>query len=593
MKVKVNRNNLWSQVFIEQLASLGVQYACISPGSRSTPLTYVLSRNRKIKSYIHFDERSSAFFALGLAKATGKPVLVVTTSGTAVAELYPAIIEAYQQRTPLIICTADRPPELIGTGANQTINQHNIFKNHIRWFRDLGLPSISDVGFHYLQKVAIKAYQISSFEDRGPVHLNLPFRKPLEPFTYTDKVNKKIVRIKPQKLSRNTYQIYNSSLDKSKDFRKVISELSDLERGIIIAGPMESNIQLLKKIIELSSLLEYPIFADGISQFRFNAINKDDRLLSNFNLILASKKIFKEQNPEIIIQFGRIPTSSVMETFLAEIGAVRYTIDTYGDKHDPARNAKSTFAISPVSICKILISQLREENFKRPKSNWLKDLVRADEVIEKVKSRIIERAKFPNEPSIINEVIKLIPANSGLIIGNSLPVRDLDSFTYKTSKRITVHFNRGASGIDGITSTALGIASRNKKTFLITGDLSFLHDLNALAIAVKYSIPIVIVVINNNGGGIFESLPIANKVKHFDKFFVTPHNLDLGEIVKSFGINHKQITTKRELQQYFKNSLNQNIPSVIEIQTDAAKSNELRNKIIYEVKKNLDKEFSK
>ena len=199
MKIKVNRNNLWARIFIDQLAALGVQYACISPGSRSTPLTFTLSKNRKIKSFVHIDERSSAFFALGLAKATGKPVIIVTTSGTAVAELYPAIIEAYQQRVPLIICTADRPSELIGTGANQTINQHNIFKNHIRWFRDLGLPSISETGLYHLQKIAIKAYQISLIEDRGPVHLNFPFRKPLEPFSYTDDVNKSILKIKPQR----------------------------------------------------------------------------------------------------------------------------------------------------------------------------------------------------------------------------------------------------------------------------------------------------------------------------------------------------------------------------------------------------------
>jgi 2-succinyl-5-enolpyruvyl-6-hydroxy-3-cyclohexene-1-carboxylate synthase len=149
-------------------------------------------KEQKNKIFINIDERSSAFFALGLAKSTGKPVIVVTTSGTAVAELYPAIIEAYQQRTPMIICTADRPPELIGTGANQTINQHNIYKNHIRWFRDLGLPSIGETGFHHLQKIAIKAYQISLTDDRGPVHLNFPFRKPLEPFSYTDEISRKI-----------------------------------------------------------------------------------------------------------------------------------------------------------------------------------------------------------------------------------------------------------------------------------------------------------------------------------------------------------------------------------------------------------------
>jgi 2-succinyl-5-enolpyruvyl-6-hydroxy-3-cyclohexene-1-carboxylate synthase len=593
MKIKVNRNNLWTRIFFDQLAALGVKYACISPGSRSTPLTYILSKNRKIKSFIHFDERSSAFFALGLAKATESPVIVVTTSGTAVAELYPAIIEAYQQRTPLIICTADRPAELVGTGANQTINQHNIFRNHIRWFRDLGLPSISDTGFYHLQKIAIKAYRISLLEDRGPVHLNFPFRKPLEPFSYTDKVGKRIFRTKPQIIAQYNSQISSPKLEKSKDFNRIVSQLTESEKGIILVGPIEYDEKLIKKIKELSNLLKYPIFADGISQLRFNVNKKDNFLISNFNSIFASQKFASERNPEIILQFGRTPTSSKIETFLEETNAVRYTIDSYGDKHDPSKNAKSTFAIKPISFCEILILQLKEENFKRQKTNWLKDFIRAEEISEKIKSRIIDKAKFPSEPSIINEVIKLIPAGSNLLIGNSLPVRDLDNFISKSSKRIAIYFNRGASGIDGITSTALGIASRKKPTILITGDLSFLHDINSLATAVKYSIPITIIVINNNGGGIFESLPIANRVKYFNKFFITPHNLDLGQIVKSFGINYQLVTTRRNLQQQLKNAMNKNLPSVIEIQTDAVKSVELRTKIISEVKKQLDKEFQK
>ena len=215
----------------------------------------------------------------------------------------------------------------------------------------------------------------------------------------------------------------------------------------------------------------------------------------------------------------------------------------------------------------------------------------AEKICEKIKLRNIDRAKFPNEPSIITEVIKIIPEGSRLIIGNSLPVRDLDNFFSKSSKRIEIYFNRGASGIDGITSTALGVSSIKKRTLLITGDLSFLHDLSALSAAVKYSIPLTIIVINNNGGGIFESLPIANRIKHFEKFFISPHNLDLGEIVKSFGIDHKLITTRRELHRHLKNSFNFNTPSVLEIQTDSSKSVMLRTKVLSAAKKVLDKEF--
>jgi 2-succinyl-5-enolpyruvyl-6-hydroxy-3-cyclohexene-1-carboxylate synthase len=591
MKVKVNRNNLWSAVFLNQLAALGVRHACISPGSRSTPLAYTLSRNKKIKCYVHIDERSSAFFALGLAKATGSPVVIVTTSGTAVAELYPAIIEAYQQRTPLIICTADRPAELIGTGSNQTINQHNIFRNQIRLFRDLGLPSISDTGFYYLQKIAVKAFRISQTENRGPVHLNFPFDKPLEPFSYTDKVSKRITQLKPQRFSRHKAGYSSSKFIHEKTFKRIVNETLASEKGIIITGPMEYDKESIRAIKDLAVLLIYPVFADSISHLRFSVNKNEQTIISNFNSLLASEKFSESHQPDVILQFGRTPTSSSLESFLEKTNANRYLVNAYGDKFDPTRNSTAALAVDPVSFCKALISNINDEKFKRNKSVWLKDFIHAEEVSEKIKLKITQRSKFPNEPSIITEILKIVPTKSNIFIGNSLPVRDLDYFVSKTDKKLFLHFNRGASGIDGITSTALGIASRKKPTVLITGDLSFLHDLNALATAVKYSIPLSIIVINNNGGGIFESLPIANRIKHFSEFFITPHNLEFAEIVKSFGINYHLITTLRELQRHLKSSLNKNFPSVLEIQTDAAKSVQLRNKFFSEVKKSIDKEL--
>lgn len=593
MRTKVNRNILWTRIFVDQLAELGVQHACISPGSRSTPLTYILSRNRKIKSFVHFDERSSAFFALGLAKATGKPVMVVTTSGTAVAELYPAIIEAYQQRTPLIICTADRPAELIGTGANQTINQHNIFKNHIRWFRDLGLPSISEVGFHHLQKIAIRAFRICLFEDRGPVHLNFPFKKPLEPFSYTDKITKRILQIKPQKASSHISKSVYSGIERSIQFKKIASKILESERGLILAGPLEYDLKLIRKVKEFSSVLKYPIIADGISQFRLGSGKNDKSVISNFNSILSSDKFLEEHNPEIIIQFGKSPTSAYLESFLENTDASRYLINEFGDDHDPLRNANGIVKADPIETCELLISSLKEEGINRNISDWFNNLIKADEFSEKVKTGIIEKAKFPNEPSVIYEVIKALPSGSNLIIGNSLPVRDMDYFTSKALKKVIIHFNRGASGIDGVTSTALGIAAKKNAAVLITGDLSFLHDLNSLSSAINYSIPLTIIIINNNGGGIFESLPIANKVKHFDKFFIAPHNLELGDIARSFGINYYLINSKRSLQKQLKNSISKKITTVLEVQTDAGKSVELRTKIFNQVKKRLNKEFEK
>ena len=589
MKIKVNRNNLWAKIFIDQLADLGVKFACISPGSRSTPLTYSLSKNSKIKSFINFDERSSAYFALGLAKATGFPVIVITTSGTAVAELYPAIIEAYHQRIPLIVCTADRPSELIGTGANQTINQHNIYKNHIRWFRDLGLPSISETGLHHLQRIAINSFHISLYKDKGPVHLNFPFRKPLEPFSYTDEVNKGIFKIKPQRGFNHKIDLSKHSVRISENF---LEKIIATERGIIITGPMDYDRQLIKKVKKISSLLRYPIVADGLSQLRFGTSVKDKNILSCFNSIVQSDNFLKDHDPDIIIQFGRTPTSSTIETFFIGTNAERYVLNPFRDNFDPTRNAKAVLAFSPNYFCDDLQAQLLNKKFKRQKTAWLKDFIKADEVCKNVKAKVIEKSKDLNEPSIIGEIFNFLPSGSNIFIGNSLPVRDLDNFLSNNSKRFKIYFNRGASGIDGVTSTALGIAYRKKPTILITGDLSFLHDLNALTIAIKYSIPITIIVINNNGGGIFQSLPIAQKVKRFTEYFVTPHNLNLSGIVKSFGIDYQLITNKSNLQNHLEKVLERNFPIVLEIRTDAVNSADLRNTYFNEVKNKLNKEFS-
>ncbi len=374
---------------------------------------------------------------------------------------------------------------------------------------------------------------------------------------------------------------------------RILDELIKYDKGIIIVGPMEYDPELIKRIRQFSALVKYPVFADGLSQLRFSASKSDGNIISNFNSIIKSENFVHKHDPNIIIQFGRTPTSSAVETLLSETTADRYVINHYGDLFDPTRNAKSTLAIDPKIFCESLISQLKSKKFSRQKSDWLKDFIKAEEISNKVKSSLIERSKFQNEPSIITDIFNSIPSGTNVFIGNSLPVRDLDNFLSNTSKRLTIHFNRGASGIDGITSTALGIAVGKKPTVLITGDLSFLHDLNALSIAVKYSIPITIVVINNNGGGIFNSLPIAQKVNRFREFFITPHNLEFSGIVKSFGIKYKLITGRSHLKSHLIKSMNKNSPSVLEIQTNAIKSVDLRNKYFNEVKKKLNKEFLK
>ena len=593
-RIPVNRNFIWTEIFVNQLVSLGVKYACISPGSRSTPLTISFSKQKKIKCFVHIDERVSGFFTMGLAKATNTPVAVVTTSGTATAELYPAIIEAYQQRIPLIICTADRPPEMINTGANQTIIQWNLYKNHIRWFKNVGIPYLTERKFSYLKKVTHKAFKISSHLNKGPVHLNFPFSKPLEPDTFTDEIDEELFNeiFKPISISSKSIKQIESR-KKSKKIIDIISEkISGSQNGLIITGPLDYNPTLISKIKLLSKITGYPILADGISQLRFNNKKSDKNICVNYDTILRSEEFKKNYVPEIIIQFGRTPTSTILEDYLTISDHKRFIINEYGDLFDPSGKTKRAIQFDPVLFCESLIEKLQANYAARENNNWLKDFQKADALVEEIKNQQLKKLGLKYEPKVIWELFNILPNNSNLMIGNSLPVRDFDWFCGKIGINIKTFYNRGASGIDGITSTALGIASKINPLILLTGDLSFLHDSNALMAAKKLAIPLIVVIINNNGGGIFNALPIASNKKIFKDFFITPHNLNIGKIVKSFGLNHYLIKNKTDFKYKLNETLKKKTFAVLEIKTDSILSNIFRKKFRTDAIKKLEKEFN-
>jgi 2-succinyl-5-enolpyruvyl-6-hydroxy-3-cyclohexene-1-carboxylate synthase len=577
MVKKVNRNFYWTSIFVEQLVQLGVKYACISPGSRSSALTCSFAEHNKIKCFVNIDERSSGFYALGLAKASDSPVAVVTTSGTATAELYPAIIEAYQQRVPLIICTADRPPELKNTGSNQMINQKNIYRNHIRWYKDVGIPDLSGKKLYRLTSSARKAFDIASRKDKGPVHLNFPFRKPLEPESFTDEIDDSItvslIKTKTQLLTVESVQLKKRE---TKILARIVDKILKAKSGLIISGPQEYDQKLISAVSSLSEFTGYPVLADGLSQLRLNS--SKEIIISNYDSFLKYDVLRQKINPDIILQLGRTPTSASLENFLAETDSERFLINKYGDSFDPARNAKGIYKFDPVIFCHELLNYLKQVNSK-PVNESFKDIfVKADTNCEQIKTKIILNASFPNEARIIPEILKTIPEETTIIVGNSLPVRDLDSFGSKVNKNLKIFFNRGASGIDGITSTALGISQAVKSCVLITGDLSFLHDTNALLAAKKIQRSIVIVVINNNGGGIFDTLPIRDNKKLFGKYFKTAHNLDLKVLVEAFGHNYLLINSWKNLSESVISGLQKKSLTVLEVRTNSIASQKLREK---------------
>jgi 2-succinyl-5-enolpyruvyl-6-hydroxy-3-cyclohexene-1-carboxylate synthase len=590
-KIKINRNILWAGSFVNELAALGVKYVSLSPGSRNTPLTLAFANNKKIKSFVHIDERSSGFFALGLAKASNTPVAVVCTSGTATAELYPAIVEAYQQRVPLIICTADRPPELLNRGANQTINQNNLYRNHIRWFYDAGLPEVEIKSIRSLKLAAANAVYCSSVKSRGPVHINFPFKKPFEPKAFTNEIDTKILTYAETPLSLKEIPCApnESGISNEKWFLNIFNYFVKFERGLIIVGPDNYNPDFLHNCEKLSQKLSYPILADGTSQLRFGRHRKHN-IITNYDAFLRSEKFSFNHQPDIIIQFGRTVTSKGLDIFLNNCNAPRFMVNEFGDWFDPGDKALAAYACKPYIFCKEMNNMLNSNGLSRKNSSWLKAFNSEEDVSLKLKTEIIDRSVFPNESRVINEIINTVPDSCQIMISNSMPVRDFDYFASSSKKNIIVYNNRGASGIDGITSTALGIAAAIKKpTVLITGDLAFYYDLNGLLIAKNYKIPLLIVLINNNGGGIFEVLPISNYGDIFKKYFLVPHNLEFKKLVKAFGGRYKLITGWKSLNSSLSSAFSSKQFSVLEIKTNAVESLKTRRKFWKAVANNLSK----
>jgi len=592
-KTLINRNFIWAEAFINQLCELGVRYACISPGSRSTPLISTLAKNKRIKCFVHLDERVSGFFALGIAKATNLPVIVVTTSGTATSELYPAIIEAYQQRVQLIICTADRPSELWNTGANQTINQWNLYKNHIRWFKYVGLPEASSKRIMFIKKIAVKAFEISLTQKKGPVHLNFPFRKPLDKGSYTDEIDTDLIDelMEPIPIGIEDNYTIDFSKREIKQIENVYKKLIEYSKGLIIIGPMNYDYKFIKNVKALSKITHYPILADGVSHLRFACSITDQSICSNYDAFIRSGNFTENHKPEIIIQFGRTVTSATLQNYIDESKPHQFIVNKFGDLVYPSVKSRTVLKIEPNQFCEKLVTRLNMTKQKRKKNSWRKDFEKADELVEKLKQKLFIRSDVQIEPGIITKVLSSIPSNTNIMVGNSLPIRDFDWFVGKTEKSYEVYFNRGASGIDGVTSTALGIVSIKKPTVLITGDLSFIHDLNALLPAGKYSIPLLIILINNNGGGIFNMLPGSSKKKSFTDFFITPHNLNIANIVRSFGLNHHIVKSKEDLKKKIKMSIRNKSFTVLEIKTDGTNSMSFRNSFWASAIKKINGEF--
>jgi len=553
-----NINQLWAYILTETLKRLGLTCAIICPGSRSTPLAIAFAQQvPEIEAISILDERSAAFFALGQAKATGQPVVIVCTSGTAGANFYSAVIEASYSRVPLLILTTDRPPELRDCHSGQTVDQLRLYGNYPNWQTELALPS-ADMGMlAYLRQTIIHSWERSQTPTKGPVHLNIPFRDPLAPLPDGTDLSYLRSQFHPEDFFAG---IANPCPMPYAPF-PIPQEWKECDRGIIVAGvaqPQQPQ-EYCRAIAQLSQTLKWPVLAEGLSPVR-NYAELNPYLISTYDLILRNQQLAKQLAPEMVIQVGEMPTSKELRSWIDATQPRRWVIDKSDQNLDPLHGRTTHLRISVEDI------KAEERNLSFS-SDYLQQWCDADAQVRLAVDETMGKIDEIIESKAAWLISQILPPGTPLFISNSMPVRDVEYFWKPNNLRVRSHFNRGANGIDGTLSTALGMAHRQQSSVMLTGDLALLHDTNGFLIRNKFVGHLTFVLINNNGGGIFEMLPIAKFDPPFEEFFGTPQDIDFAKLCATYNVQHELITSWQQLQQRL-NPLPTKGIRVLELQTN-------------------------
>ena len=546
-----NINELWASIFTETLQRLGLNCAAICPGSRSTPLAVAFAQCPDIEVIPILDERSAAFFALGRAKATGLPVAVVCTSGTAGANFYSAVVEANFSRVPLLLLTADRPAELRNCHSGQTIDQLKLFGNYPNWQAELAIPSMTMEMLGYLRQTTIYAFEQTLHPVSGAVHLNIPFRDPLPPIKDENNLNAASLHLLQSTF--DSEEFFAAVTDKyqltiSNSLFSVPQKWLETKRGIIIAGvaqPQQPG-KYCSAIAQLAQNLKFPVLAEGLSPVRNHAsLNKN--IISTYDSILRNPDLATELNPEVVIQIGEMPTSKVLRKWLSDKNPLRWIIEPSNQNIDALHGRVVHLRMNVEEMGRQGDKETRRQGDDEITNSYLQMWLSAEaQVREKIDKTLAEKTElFEGKAAWL--LSQVLPPQTPLFISNSMPVRDVEFFWKPNNLSIKPFFNRGANGIDGTLSTALGMAHRQKSSVMLTGDLALLHDTNGFLIRNKFIGHLTIVLINNNGGGIFEMLPISEFEPPFEELFATPQDIDFAQLCKTYGVEHELITSWEEL----------------------------------------------
>lgn len=546
-----NVNSLWSSVLVETLVRLGVRQAVISPGSRSTPLTVQFAAHPEFESIPVLDERSAAFFALGLARRSHRPVVLLCTSGTAGANYFPALIEARESGVPLIVITADRPPEMRECRSGQTIDQQKLFGGYVNFYHELCVPEASVALLRYLRQTVAHAVERAQWPVGGPVHLNAPFRDPLPPVR--DEL--------PEALKGVITADFFAHLTTPPSLAGSVKNTSLGGRGVVVAGQVRvaDAGNYARAVGRLARRLGWPVLADALSPLR-NFSSLVPGLITRYDVIARSAEWSKELQPSQVLCLHDWPTSKPLRQWLSAGDLPVTFVTERADNPDALHSATHVVRSDVASFA----ASVRTRPTPR---GWVAQWSGLERRIEARLRRGLATAEGIFEGQASALLPRVLPKGTTVMFANSMPVRDAEYFWPANDRAHVVHCNRGANGIDGTLSTAIGIAHRAGPTVLVTGDLALLHDTNGFLLARELRGSLTVVLINNEGGGIFGHLPVAQFEPPFERFFATPQGIDFARLSATYGAKY---TLVRDWQHFEK--LVAKLPAsgvrVLEVRTD-------------------------
>ncbi len=541
---RTNANTALASAFVEELARCGMRRAVISPGSRSTPLAVALWRRPEIDVEVIVDERSAAFLALGAAQASGTPVAVLCTSGTAAANLHPAVSEADHSAIPLIALTADRPPELRGIGAGQTIDQIKLYGSSVRWFCEVGNHGADDGGLLHYRSTACRGFAAARGEPRpGPVHLNLPWREPLAPIavegavTATDELalegrgDRPLTAVTPVDLEPSDFLL-----------EEVAKHIGEALSGVIVAG-RQLDPGLREPLAELARVAGFPILAEPTSQIRCGPHDRS-QVVTAYDLLLRDERFSTRVIPDLVLRFGEMPTSKPLREWLTRSGADQIAVDPLGGWNEPTRRAAALLRADPTDLAAGWAARLGEQ--RDPPSAWIEAEAAARRAIEGE----LDQIETTTEPGLHAAFGEAHRDGDLVYTASSMPIRDQEAFLGAVDADALFLCNRGANGLDGLISSGIGAAdATGRPTTIVTGDLGLLHDLGGLAALREVTTPVRIVVIDNDGGGIFHFLPqeTALDMAEFEALLGTPRGVSVSRAADLFELPHQSLGSIAEL----------------------------------------------